>query len=102
MTASRAQVIAVTHSPLDPDADAGRYRLVMRHGRAIGTHLNVPEPSEKGVFSVQGDVVRFRWGTELGIYRWNVYRDTLTLHFLPRQARGAPNPTFAPWHRIAR
>jgi len=102
MTASRAQVVDVTHSPFDPSADAGRYRLVLRRGRASGFHLDVPKSIDRGVFSIQDDVVRFRWGNELAVYRWNVYRDTLILRFLPSRARGAPNPTFAPWHRVAR
>jgi TRAP-type C4-dicarboxylate transport system substrate-binding protein len=102
MTASRAQVIDVTHSPFGPDADVGRYRLVLRRGRAAGFHLDVPKWSDRGVFSVQGDVVRFTWANEVAVYRWNVYRDTLTLRFVPSRARGAPNPTFAPWRRVAR
>jgi TRAP-type C4-dicarboxylate transport system substrate-binding protein len=102
MKATRAQVVAVTHSPFDPSADAGRYRLVLRRGRTYGYHLDVPRSSDSGVFSVQGDVIRFKWKDELAVYRWNVYRDTLTLRFLPGRAQGAPNLTFAPWHRVAR
>jgi hypothetical protein len=29
-----------------------------------------------------------------------VYRDTLTLRYLPGRETGAPNPTYAPWHRV--
>jgi TRAP-type C4-dicarboxylate transport system substrate-binding protein len=102
MTASRSQVIDVTHSPIAPDADVGRYRLVLRRGRASGFHLDEPRWRSTGVFSVQDDVVRFTWAGEVAVYRWNAYRDTLTLHFLPGQETGAPNPTFAPWHRVER
>jgi TRAP-type C4-dicarboxylate transport system substrate-binding protein len=100
MTASRAQVTNVTHSPFDSEVDAGRYRLVLRRGRATGFYLDVS--SDRGVFSVQGDLVRFTWGDGVAVYRWNVYRDTLTLRFVPGGERGAPNPTFAPWHRVGR
>ena len=102
MTASRSQVIDVTQSPIASDADVGRYRLVLRRGRATGFHLDEPRWRSAGVFSVQGDVVRFRWAGEVAVYRWNAYRDTLTLHFLPGQETGAPNPTFAPWRRVER
>jgi TRAP-type C4-dicarboxylate transport system substrate-binding protein len=103
MTASLAQVVDVTHSPIASDADVGRYRLVLRLGRALGFHLDEPKWRSTGVFSVQDDVIRFTWEDEgVGVYRWNAYRDTLTLHFLPGRERGAPNPTFAPWRRVGR
>jgi TRAP-type C4-dicarboxylate transport system substrate-binding protein len=102
MTASRAQVIDVTHSPFASEADVGRYRLVLRRGRASGFHLDEPKWRSTGVFNVQGDVVRFTWKGEVAVYRWNAYRDTLTLHYLPSRERGAPNPTFAPWRRVER
>ena len=102
MTASRTQVIDVTHSPYDSEADAGRYRFVLRRGRLSSFHLDEPRWSRAGVFSVQGDVVRFTVENEVDVYRWNVYRDTLTLRYVPGGERGAPNPTFAPWHRVGR
>lgn len=102
MTASRAQVIDVTHSPINPEADIGRYRLILRRGRATGFHLDEPRSRDTGVFGVQDDVVRFTWENEVAVYRWNVYRDTLTLHYLPGREIGAPNPTFAAWHRVDR
>jgi TRAP-type C4-dicarboxylate transport system substrate-binding protein len=102
MSATRAQVIDVTHSPFGSEADAGHYRLVLRRGRASGSHLDEPRWRTTGVFGVQADVIRFTWENEVAFYRWNVYRDTLTLRFLPGRERGAPNPTFAPWHRVGR
>jgi TRAP-type C4-dicarboxylate transport system substrate-binding protein len=101
MTASRAKVIDVTHSPLSAEADAGRYRLVLRRGRATAFYLGQARRSTRGVFSVQGDVLRFTWEDETAVYRWNVYRDTLTFRYLPGR-ESAPNPTFAPWHRVGR
>jgi TRAP-type transport system periplasmic protein len=102
MAVSLAQVIGFTHSPEGSDADAGRYRLVLRRGHASGFHLDVPRWTNRGVFSVRGDVVRFTWSDEVAVYRWNVYRDTLTLRYLPGRETGAPNPTYAPWHRVGR
>jgi hypothetical protein len=103
MTASRAQVIDVTHSPIASDGDVGHYRLVLRRGRASGFHLDEPKWRSSGVFSVDGDVVRFTWNDGgIAVYRFNAYRDTLTFHFLPGRETGAPNPTFAPWRRVER
>jgi TRAP-type C4-dicarboxylate transport system substrate-binding protein len=102
MNASREQVIDVTHSPIDSEGDVGRYRLVLRRGRATGFHLDVPKWRSTGMFSVQHDVVRFTWDSGVGVYRFNVYRNTLTLHYLPGRETGAPNPTFAPWRRVGR
>ena len=99
MSLSLAQVIGFTHSPETADADAGRYGLVLHLGQALGFH-DVPRWTNRGVFSVRGDVVRFTWSDEVAVYRWNVYRDTLTLRFLPGRETGAPNPTYAPWHRV--
>jgi TRAP-type transport system periplasmic protein len=100
MAASLAQVISITHSPQGAEADAGRYRLVMRRGHVSSFFLGEARDSGTGVFSVQNDLVRFRYGNETFVYRWNVYRDTLTLRFPEGRERGPPNPTFAPWHRV--
>ena len=99
MAASLAQVIGFTHSPESADADAGRYRLVLHRGQASGFH-DVPRWTNRGVFSVRGDVVRFTWGDGVAVYRWNVYRDTLTLRYPEGRETGPPNPTFAPWYRV--
>jgi TRAP-type C4-dicarboxylate transport system substrate-binding protein len=83
--------------------DAGRYRLVLRHGRWRFDHLSAPKWGGTGVFSVRGgDTLRvhFSDGSD-GVYRWNVFRETLTLHYT-REHLGAPNPTYAPWHRVGR
>jgi TRAP-type C4-dicarboxylate transport system substrate-binding protein len=95
MTASRAQASEV---------DAGHYRMVLRRGR-VSSSFSSPYSSgwhATGVFSVRGDKIRFRY-TDGGaaIYRWNLYRDTLTLGKIPGLPE-APNPTFAPWSRIDR
>jgi TRAP-type C4-dicarboxylate transport system substrate-binding protein len=89
MTASRA---------VAGDVDAGRYRMVLRRGRALA----VRPWRNTGTFSVRGDSVFFRFVDGDGVYRWNVFRDTLTLRYIPGRKRGAPNPTFAPWHRVGR
>ena len=34
---------------------------------------------DTGAFSVRGDTVFFRSADGVGVYRWNVFRDTLTL-----------------------
>ena len=82
--------------------DAGRYRLVLRHGRWRFSHLSAPKWGGSGVFAVRGDTLRVH--SEDGgdaIYRWNVFRETLTLRYTSEHV-GAPNPTFAPWHRVGR
>ena len=82
--------------------DAGRYRLVLRHGGWRFSHLSAPKWGGSGVFAVRGDTLRFH--SEDGgdaIYRWNVFRETLTLRYTSEHV-GAPNPTFAPWHRVGR
>jgi hypothetical protein len=53
-----------------------------------------------GTFTIRGDTVVFRSDGEYGVYRWNLFRDTLTLRYVPGRQEGAPNPTFAPWHRV--
>jgi len=102
MAVSVAQVIGITHSPQGAGADAGRYRLVLRRGHASAFHVGDANGSNKGVFSVRDNVVLFRYPNETLVYRWNVFRDTLTLRYLPGRETGAPNPTFAPWHRVGR
>ncbi len=87
MTASRA---------VAGDVDAGRYRMILRRGRMLAIR---PWP-DTGTFSVRGDTVFFRSADGVGVYRWNVFRDTLTLRYIPGRKIGAPNPTFAPWHRV--
>jgi TRAP-type C4-dicarboxylate transport system substrate-binding protein len=89
MTASRA---------VAGDVDAGHYRMVLRRGRALA----IRPWRNSGTFSVRGDTVFFRFVDGDGVYRWNVFRDTLTLRDIPGRKRGAPNPTFAPWHRVGR
>jgi TRAP-type C4-dicarboxylate transport system substrate-binding protein len=83
--------------------DAGRYRLVLRHGHWRFSHLSTPKWGGSGVFAVRGgDTLRVH--SEDGgdaIYRWNVFRETLTLRFTSEHV-GAPNPTYAPWHRVGR
>jgi len=82
--------------------DAGRYRLVLRHGGWRFSHLSAPKWGGSGVFAVRGDTLRVH--SEDGgdaIYRWNVFRETLTLRYTSEHV-GAPNPTFAPWHRVGR
>lgn len=83
--------------------DGGRYSLVLRHGRWRFNHLSAPKWGGLGVFSVRGgDTLRvhFSDGSD-AIYRWNVFRETLTLRYTSEHL-GAPNPTYAPWHRVGR
>jgi TRAP-type C4-dicarboxylate transport system substrate-binding protein len=89
MTASRA---------VAGDVDAGRYRMILRRGRALA----IRPWRNLGTFIVRGDRIFFRSPGEYGVYRWNLFRDTLTLRYIPGRKRGAPNPTFAPWHRVGR
>jgi hypothetical protein len=89
MTASRA---------VAGDVDEGRYRMVLRRGRVLA----IRPWRSTGTFSVRGDTVFFRTDDGVGVYRWNVFRDTLTLRYIPGRKIGAPNPTFAPWHRVGR
>ena len=91
MTAGRAHGI-----------DAGRYRLVLKRGKYRFLHLSPPRWGGPGVFSLRGNTVVLRAADgEENVYRWNVYRDTLTLEYTPEKI-GAPNATFAPWHRVGR
>ena len=82
--------------------DAGRYRLVLRRGRWRFNHLSAPKWGGPGVFSRRGDTLRvhFADGGD-AIYRWNVFRETLTLRYTSEHV-GPPNPTLAPWHRVGR
>jgi TRAP-type C4-dicarboxylate transport system substrate-binding protein len=81
--------------------DAGRYRLVFAHGRYVLTHLSPPRwgGPPAGSFRVEGHLVQLRDPSgEEGVYRWNVYRGTLTLRYTDKEI-GAPNPTFGTWYR---
>jgi TRAP-type C4-dicarboxylate transport system substrate-binding protein len=93
MTASRAQASEI---------DAGHYRMVLGQGR-VSSSFSSPGSSgwhATGVFSVQGDKIRFRYADgSAAVYRWNLFRETLTLRKIPGVA-AAPNPTFAPWTRV--
>jgi TRAP-type C4-dicarboxylate transport system substrate-binding protein len=82
--------------------DAGRYRLVLKAGRLVFTHLSPPRFGGPGVFAVRGDTVRIHFadGGDAS-YRWNVFRETLTLRYTSEKL-GPPNPTLAPWHRVGR
>jgi TRAP-type C4-dicarboxylate transport system substrate-binding protein len=94
MTASRTRA---------PGIDAGRYRMILRRGRVRSSFSGPYFPSgwhATGIFSVRGDRIRFRYADgEAAIYRWNLFRHTLTLRKVPGLAE-APNPTFAPWTRV--
>lgn len=88
MTASRARA---------GELDAGRYRMILSRGRVVAI---APFP-DTGTFTIRGDTVVFRFADgEFGVYRWNVYRDSLTLSYIPGAEEGPPNPTYAPWHRV--
>jgi TRAP-type transport system periplasmic protein len=88
MTASRAAA---------GEIDAGHYRMVLRRGRLFA----IRPWKSTGTFTIRGDTVVFRTSDgEYGVYRWNLFRDTLTLRYVPGRQEGAPNPTFAPWHRV--
>lgn len=88
MTASRARA---------GEVDAGRYRMILRRGRLV----TVSPWRSTGTFRIRGDTVIFRSADgEFGVYRWNLYREMLTLAYVPGKEEGAPNPTFAPWHRV--
>ena len=93
MSASRAQA---------GEIDAGDYRMVLRRGR-VWTSFTSPGSSGwrgSGSFRVRGQRIFFQYGDgSSAAYTWNVFRDTLTLRMVPGVAE-APNPTFAPWHRV--
>ena len=93
MTASRARAGVV---------DAGDYRMVLRRGR-VSTSFTRPGTSGwrgSGSFRIRGQRIFFQYGDgSSAAYTWNVFRDTLTLRMVPGVAE-APNPTFAPWHRV--
>lgn len=103
MTASVADVLHATQStPDDAQIDAGHYRMVLRRGRVSTSFTSAGTSGWRasGVFSVRRGKILFRLADgESAVYRWNVYRDTLTLRMVPGVAE-APNVTFAPWHRV--
>jgi TRAP-type C4-dicarboxylate transport system substrate-binding protein len=83
--------------------DAGRYRLILRHGHWRFSHLSAPKWGGSGVFAVRGRDTLGVHSEDGGdaIYRWNVFRETLTLRYTSERV-GAPNPTYGPWHRVGR
>ena len=93
MSASRARA---------GEVDAGDYRMVLRRGR-VWTSFTSPDSSGwrgNGSFRVRGERILFQYGDgSSAAYTWNVFRDTLRLRMVPGVAE-APNPTFAPWHRV--
>jgi len=95
MSASRARA---------GEIDAGDYRMVLRRGR-VRTSFKSPGSSGwrgSGSFRVRRQRIFFEYGDgSSAVYTWNVFRvrDTLTLRMVPGVAE-APNPTFAPWHRV--
>jgi C4-dicarboxylate-binding protein DctP len=93
MSASRARA---------GEVDAGDYRMVLRRG-LVSTSFTSSDSSGwrgKGSFRVRGERILFQYGDgSSAAYTWNVFRDTLTLRTVPGVAE-APNPTFAPWHRV--
>jgi len=94
MTATRAQA--------GDDIDAGHYALFLSHGR-LRFSFSSPGTSGSrttGVFRLEGRKVVFELGDGTSsIYRWNLFRGLLTLRRVPGVSE-APNPTFAPWHRV--
>jgi hypothetical protein len=80
--------------------DSGRYVLIFHHGRVVFRHLTTPKFGGPGRFVVRGNVLELRFadGGD-AVYRWNVYRGTLTLRYTAEQV-GMPNPTFGPWYRV--
>jgi TRAP-type transport system periplasmic protein len=97
MTASRTRVRDATHDPLDAEIDSGRYRMTLRRGRITMSYVSPGSWTVRGTFTIPGgDKVLFHFPDEDSVYRWNLYRDALTLSQLPGST-AAPNPTFAPW-----
>jgi hypothetical protein len=93
-------LVAETNDP-DAGVDAGRYRLRLHRGRVEFSHLSPGGWTSSGRYVTAGRdeiVARFGDGTTQRL-RWNVYRDTLTLH-LVGPATGAPMIAAAPWHRV--
>ena len=82
------------------DVDAGRYRMTLSRGRAELFHVSSPTWTSPSVFSVRGGTAFFRSPDGYGVYRWNLFRDTLTFRYVPGKEEGAPNLTYAPWHRV--
>jgi TRAP-type transport system periplasmic protein len=82
------------------DVDVGRYRMVLRRGRQELFHVSTPTWAASSVFSVRGGTAFFRSADDYGVYRWNLFRDTLTFRYISGKEEGAPNLTFAPWHRV--
>ncbi len=82
--------------------DGGDYRLVLRRGKMVLTHLSAPRWTSLAVFTVRGGTLQIR-DADGGdaFFRWNVYRDALTLSYT-RERIGAPNPTYANWYRVGR
>jgi hypothetical protein len=77
--------------------------MTLRRGRLQLLHVSSPTWGDSPVdFSVRGDTVIVWSPGNFGVYRWNLFRDTLTLRYVPGKEEGAPNPTFAPWHRVGR
>ena len=95
-------------SPDDFRADAGTYRFVFHDGRLRSwIHGQVSNGRDVGTYRIDGDrvIMHITSGHDVGetwSYRWSVYRDTLTFRKPPSGAKGPPNPTFAPWHRVGR
>jgi hypothetical protein len=80
--------------------DAGRYRLVLERGRFSFRHVSPPRWGGSGAFFVDHDKLQLRPSDgEDGLYRWNLYRGSLTLRYT-EQRIGPPNQTFGPWHRV--
>src|SRR5262249_16151295 len=90
----------MTTSAAIGEPDAGRYRMTLRRGRADLFHVSPPTWTSPSVFSVRGDRVFFRAPGEYGVFRWNLFRDTLTFQYVPGREEGSPNLTYAPWHRV--
>ena len=103
MTASVGRIAALMRTtPTEAAVDAGRYRMVLRRGR-LSMRFFDPKGggwSTRGSFRIiRGDTVEFRDPDGVARYRWMLYRDVLELRIAPGTT-AAPNPTFAPWHRV--
>jgi len=86
-------------------ADAGTYRLILQKGKLRSSVTSSAGYSaDTGTYRIEGDRVIFHitGGHDIGetwVYRWSIYRETLTFRKPQTGAEGPPNPTFAPWHR---